>query len=72
MSLSFREYVLARRVTRTPTGDFVSDAKSDKDFPDVKSWDELESYLFSKAACSQAVAAGKEVWRGYRAKLRAA
>lgn len=71
MSLSFRDYMLGRRVTDTPAGDFVSDAKSDSRFPDAKTWREIESYLFSKQACWEAVQAGKQVWRGYQARLRA-
>lgn len=68
MPPSFREYVMGRRITDTPAGDFVSDAKSDKTFPDAASWKEIESYLRLKGACSDAVIAGKEVWKAYKAR----
>jgi hypothetical protein len=36
--MSFRTYIARRRVTDTPEGDFVGDAKRDKKMPEVKSW----------------------------------
>jgi hypothetical protein len=68
--LTFTEYVKARRVTNTPAGDFVADAKADRGMPDVKSWEQLHTYLVMKSAIPEAIAAGKAVWRGYQAKLR--
>jgi hypothetical protein len=34
-ALSFRVYIQTRRVTSTPVGDFVRDAKEDARLPDV-------------------------------------
>lgn len=68
MSLSFREDIRGRRITDTPAGDFVSDAKGDKSFPDAKTWREVESYLRLKGAVPEAISAGKEVWKAFEAR----
>lgn len=68
--MSFREYVAQRRMTRTPSGDFVGDAKQDPGLPDAKTWTELETYLRTKGAIPDAMAAAKAVWQGYLASQR--
>lgn len=64
--MTFRDYVRGRRVTRTHTGDFVRDARSDDTFPDAKTWDQLYGYLLNVSACPEAIKAGRVVWRGYK------
>ncbi len=68
--MSFRQYVANRRVTRTPPGDFVGDARSDAGLPDATTWVELKAYLHTKGAIPAAVVAAKSVWRGYIASKR--
>ncbi|WP_340693303.1 YozE family protein [Hyphomonas sp.] len=63
--MSFKKYIMSRRITDTPNGDFVSDSQCVADFPDAKTWDELSNYLRQRNACSKATAAGKRVWRQY-------
>jgi hypothetical protein len=72
--LSFTNFILTRRVTDTPRGDFVADTKfliGMGRFPVVVgSWDSLESFLYGRHACPGAMAAGRQVWREYRRAAR--
>ena len=68
--MSFREYIARQRVTNTPVGDFISDAQFDKDFPEVKTLKELQSYLDLRNACCEAHEAAKIVWRTYCLSLK--
>ena len=65
MALSFREYIQTRRVTSTPVGDFVRDAKEDARLPDVETWDQLKMYLVTKGVIPAVVDAARIVWRGF-------
>lgn len=62
---SFRDYILQRRKTDSPAGDFVDDARTDRRFPHARSWDEVCAHLRNLNACDEAYGAGKQVWRGY-------
>ena len=66
---SFVDYVLNRRVTDTPNGGFVADAKSDHRFREarISSSAELQSWLRSRrpAIHADVIAAAKGVWRQY-------
>ena len=68
--MSFRAYIATRRITDTPAGDFVSDAKRDQGLPDAATWEELHSYLLRNGASREAIAAGRTVWARYLAKRR--
>jgi hypothetical protein len=71
--MTFSEYIRARRITNTPAGDFVKDAREDGQLPgDFPSWDRLHSYLGRRSACSEAIDAARTVWRGYLAAKRRA
>jgi len=70
MGLSFKEYVSKRRLTDTPAGDFVRDARADRALPDAESWEQLHTYLITKGAIPEAIAAARVVWRSYRATAR--
>jgi hypothetical protein len=72
MTLSFRDYIQSRRVTDTPAGDFVADAKQDGRLPDAQSWADLQSYMWGRGASSSAVDAAKTVWQRYLAARRKA
>jgi putative DNA primase/helicase len=48
--ISFKEYLNRRRRTDTPEGDFVEDAKRDRNLPDATTWEELEMYLWHRRA----------------------
>ena len=70
--MSFRDYIAKRRITDTPAGDFVADAKRDPGLPDAETWDELEAHLLAGNAASEAVEAGRGVWRDDQASLKGA
>ena len=63
--MKFRDWVDAKRITSTPLGDFIQDAKDDCNFPNISSFDELESYLMKKGVCDEALEALKKAWRCY-------
>jgi hypothetical protein len=71
MAQSFRDYLMGRRITDTPEGDFVGDAKRDPLFLDATTWDEVESHLRSGSACPEAIKAARNVWRQYEARISA-
>jgi hypothetical protein len=66
--MTFKDYINKRRITDTPAGDFVKDARRDRSFPDqVSSWDELRGYLYYRCHGDKDVLdAAREVWQGYR------
>jgi hypothetical protein len=68
--MSFKSYVATRRITDTPSGDFVADARRDHQLPDATTWEDLRAYLFHNGACREAIAAARVVWADYVAKLR--
>ena len=70
--MSFKEYVVKRRVTNTPAGDFVADAKKAGGLENVNTLQELDTYLIMRGACGDAIIAGRSVWRGYCAAKRRA
>ena len=63
---TFRQYVRERRVTDTPAGDFIADAKKDQSLPDVRSWQELVTYLIGQRnAHRDGLKAARTVWIAY-------
>jgi len=71
----FKTYLRHRRVTDTPAGDFVRDAREDPTFPDVSSRDELLAYVDHRApsnARRDVLAAARVVWRQYEGWKRRA
>lgn len=63
--MTFKQWLATRNVTQNPRGDFLDDAKGDSSFPEVHSKDQLETYLASKSACSEAVVEALKLWRQY-------
>jgi hypothetical protein len=63
--MTFSEWLKTARITDTPQGDFIDDARSDSHFPNVQTWDQLDNYLLSRGACREAKEAAKLVWRRY-------
>ena len=66
--MSFKTYVLARRRTDNPLGDFIADVKSDPAFPDPRSWNDLQTYLVGRGACQEAIEAAQQVWHQFEAR----
>jgi len=70
---TFQAYVLQRRITDTPAGDFCADfqrefrlKRIDRSFD---TWEQLERYLRNQRACYEAYDAAKKVWRAYRRRV---
>ena len=69
--LSFTNYLKKRRITETPAGDFVADAKMDQKMPDVTSWDQLDTYLLARGMRDDdRREAARTVWRGYQGAIK--
>ena len=69
--MSFKTYIAQRRITDTPAGDFVADARSDRRLPDAQTWQELETYLHSRLKGYMVIAAARTVWTSFTAWKRA-
>lgn len=71
MSATWRQWLDQARITDDPAGDFLCDARSDKQMPDVmSSRAALVSYLRGRGACPEALEAVPEVWRRYRSATK--
>jgi hypothetical protein len=65
-SMTFHQFCQTLVNLDDPVGDFADDFIRDRKAPqDVTSLDQLEGYLWSRRACSEAVEAGAEAWRRY-------
>ena len=65
--MTFKQYLRKRRETHDSAGDFVKDALQDRRLPLVKSWEQLEEYLYEdRFACIEAVEGAKVVWTEYK------
>lgn len=65
--LSFRSFLQMRRITNTPSGDFVRDARADSRMPDCETLDDLLTYMrVQHHACDEALRAARRVWRSYQ------
>ena len=67
--MSFVAYIKTCKAGDDPPGDFVRDARDDRELPDVLTWKQLELYLSKRGVRSQAIAAGRRVWVAYEASL---
>lgn len=45
--------------------DFRVDALDDNQWPNPKTWDELETYLYSRGACGGAIDGARVAWRAF-------
>lgn len=63
--LRFRAYIKRARLTDTPEGDFIRDARADSFLPPAKSWRELRRYLAWAGAGRTVLHAAARVWRQY-------
>lgn len=64
----FREWVRSKTAHDNPRGDFIKDAKFDRELPDVSTFEELERYLRRKRACDDAIDAAKSLWKEFLRK----
>jgi hypothetical protein len=69
--MTFADYITSCRVTDTPRGDFIEDTRvliRTGKLPNLRSWDQLQSLMRSRGACSEAIDEGRKVWRQYESK----
>lgn len=69
--MSFKAYLDQRRPADTPSGDFVEDARRDRQMPDVQSWTALKTYLEGRGADYIVLDAARTTWASYLAWKRA-
>jgi hypothetical protein len=67
--MSFVAYIKTCEAGDNPAGDFVRDARGDRDLPDAATWKQLELYLSKRGTRNQTIAAGRRVWVAYEASL---
>lgn len=68
--MTFNDWVKTARVTPTPAGDFIFDARHDKRMPEITTLEELMKYMSSLCVGEGAHRAAKNAWRAYRRYLR--
>jgi hypothetical protein len=72
VSMTFREYLAARRPRNDVQGDYVRLALLDKDMPAIQSLRQLTSYMRGSATLSDWIEPGSRVWADYaKAAIRA-
>ena len=67
---SFRSYLLTRRNSEGPTGEFVRQSRDEPEMEQIESWPQLQAYIYRKAHPSKVkgiIQAAEPVWKGYRA-----
>ena len=68
--ISFRSYLLTRRNSESPTGEFVRQSREEPEMEHMESWPQLQAYIYRKAHPSKVkdiIQAAEPVWKGYRA-----
>jgi hypothetical protein len=65
---SFLKFIRTAVISNDPRGDFIGDAREDRELPDAETWEQLESYLFGCHACDGAFEAAKEVWDEFKGR----
>jgi hypothetical protein len=62
---TFIEHLRSLRDTDTPTGDFVTDALQDPDFPPVNTWLDLRRYLEGRGAHADTLSVALTLFRSF-------
>lgn len=66
----FKRYMLETKYRENPQRDFVSDAITCDDFPNVDDRNVILSYLHGCLACEEAIQGFKYTWRQFQAKKK--
>lgn len=66
--MTFHEYLMTRRITKTSAGDFTEDSRSMfvEKLPDE--WPRIKLALLRQNACPEAITTGYEIWRQWKKK----
>jgi hypothetical protein len=70
MARTFRKFIAGIKAGGFPMGHFVVDAQNDRDFPDVKTWEELQTYLAGRKAQAEALKTAGEYWSMFEEQAR--
>ena len=63
---TFWEYIRQRRVTDTPSGDFVADVRADEHVPTASpNWSSVHFYLLAQHATPEAIRVARRWWTKY-------
>ena len=63
---SFKSWLVRRYANKNSiVGDFASDVKGDKNFPEVNDRATIHSYLIKVRACTQAINTFEKLWKRY-------
>jgi hypothetical protein len=63
---TFRTFLRTRGLRADAGGDFIDYAVTDKNFPNVETWNELRLYLHKRGAGDEIRIAARAVWRRYK------
>jgi hypothetical protein len=70
--MTFKEFIQSARVTNSPRGDFIADAKTLINagvFPTVEGWGDLYGFMARRRACPEAVEEARKLWRQFKFKV---
>lgn len=70
--MNFQLYLQNNKAPHDVRGDFIRLALSDPEFPDIKTWDELRSYVLDRHNNHQIVDGASLVWKAFEAGERKA
>jgi hypothetical protein len=68
-AVTFAEFLMTRRITNNPRGEFIGDAQHEirvGRFVEPTSLENLTAYLMRAGACHEAVQQGRQLWREYQ------
>jgi hypothetical protein len=66
---TFTDFIKASRITRSPRGGFLADAKTLINcgkFPTIDSWTDLLRFVRGRNACDDAIALARSLWSEYQ------
>jgi hypothetical protein len=67
-AMSFQRYISEVRLGICPAGHLVDEFRCDRNFPNVTSWNDLETYLCANKADQAVISTAHIVWRDYEAR----
>lgn len=66
--MTFQQYLAGLRITDTPRGDFIGDARGDRRFAQatIETAGQLDTFLMQHSACDEACRQARKLWRAYQ------
>jgi hypothetical protein len=72
--MSFKDFMRSARVTNSPRGDFIADAKTLINagaFPAVENWADLYGFMSRRGSSADKIEEARKLWREYKSKVTA-